>query len=123
MGRRSQAAEEDLQDADTVATAAPVVPGARGDARWRPAPAFPDGTCAGLHCWRFENAIRLHGASTARLSRRILRLVRSSCEAICFRAAERDRRRSAKPSFFCDDAKRDKPWRGTSPRARAGSGG
>ena len=45
MGRRSQAAEEDLQDADMVATAAPVVPGARGDARWRPAPAFPDGTC------------------------------------------------------------------------------
>ena len=47
MGRRSQAAEEDLQDADTVETAAPVVPGARGDARWRPAPALPDGTCAG----------------------------------------------------------------------------
>ena len=68
MGRRSQAAEEDLQDADTVATAAPVVPGARGDARWRPAPAFPDGTCAGAALL----ALRKRYSSARRVDREAL---------------------------------------------------
>ena len=90
MGRRSQAAEEDLQDADTVETAAPVVPGARGDARWRPAPAFPDGTCAGSAL----PALRKHKSAARRVGRaplaphlapgaRAVRLICFSCGRTC----------------------------------------
>ena len=52
---------------------------------------------AGPRRGRFKNANLPHGASSARRSRRIARLVRGPCEAICFRAAERDGPRSAKP--------------------------
>ena len=60
-----------------------------GQLLWCP---LPEETLAGGHarlsgrrvrqmrCWRFNNAVRLHGASTARLSRHILRLVRRSSE-------------------------------------------
>ena len=77
--RRSQPASQDSEDADTVATAAPVLPGARGDARWRPAPAFPDGAAAGAQRGRFENTNLPRGASAARRSRRIARPVRGPC--------------------------------------------
>ena len=86
MGRRSQAAEEDLQDADTVETAAPVVPGARGDARWRPAPALPDGTCAGsvlLALRKHKSAARCVGRAALAPHRapgaRAVRLICFSC--------------------------------------------
>ena len=86
MGRRSQAAEEDLQDADTVATAAPVLPGARGDARWRPAPAFPDGTRAGsalLALQKHKSAARRVGRAALAPHRapgaRAVRLICFSC--------------------------------------------
>ena len=78
-------------------------PRARGDARAPRARAPPDGAAAGPRRGRFENANLAHGASAARRSRRIARPVRRPCEAICFRAAERALRRSAKPPLRRDD--------------------
>ena len=42
---------------------------------------------------------------------------------ICFLGGRTRPATICQAQFFCDDAKRDKPWRGTSPRARAGSCG
>ena len=115
MGRRSQAAEEDLQDADTVETAAPVMPGARGDARWRPAPAFPDGTCAGSAL----PALQKHKSAARRVGRAALAPYHApgarAVRLICFSCGR------TRPATICQapvvslrEAGRNKPWRGTS---------
>ena len=125
MGRRSQAAEEDLQDADTVETAAPVVPGSRGDARWRPAPAFPDGTCAGSAL----PALQKHKSAARRVGRAPLAPHRApgarAVRLICFSGGR------TRPATICQaprrlatrDAGGDKtPRRGPSPSSASWRG-
>ena len=72
-------------------------------------------------------ALRKHKSAARRVRRAALVPNRATgaraVRLICFSCGRTRPATICQAQFFCDDAKRDKPWRGTSPRARAGSCG